>query len=183
MSVRTSARSSLAQPGRTERSLLRAEEAEMDTNRTMMSGPERATVGRREGGVVAQSPIDQILAGPFACREFCSTPVRDGRSSRSSVSRGSRRAGRTSSLGTSTCWLARPRTESRRRCWTRTKIRATSTSRNTNTTAATYQTRTLNGGKNLAGCSTNRSESLKSISRRDSNKPRRTTHSSARRWD
>jgi nitroreductase len=47
----------------------------MDTSRTIMSGPERAAIGRREGGVVAQSPIDQILAERFACREFCSTPV------------------------------------------------------------------------------------------------------------
>ncbi len=73
MSVRTSARSSLAQPGRTEPSSLRAEKAEMDTSRTRMSGPERAATG--EGDVVAQSPIDQILAGRFACREFCNAPV------------------------------------------------------------------------------------------------------------
>jgi Nitroreductase family len=75
MSVRTSARSSLAQPGRTEPSLLRAEKAEMDTSRTRMSGPERAAIGTGDGDVVAQSPIDQILAGRFACREFCNAPV------------------------------------------------------------------------------------------------------------
>jgi nitroreductase len=50
----------------------------MDTSHTGMSGPERAAIGKREGDVVAQSPIDQTLTGRFACREFCNTPVPRG---------------------------------------------------------------------------------------------------------
>lgn len=37
----------------------------MDTSRTSMSGPEGSEIGTGEGDVVAQSPIDQILAGRF----------------------------------------------------------------------------------------------------------------------
>jgi len=81
----------------------------MGINHATISGPKEAVIDRREDCALAQSPIDQILAGRFACREFCNAPVRDRRSSRSSGSRGLRPAVRTSSPGTSTCWLARPR--------------------------------------------------------------------------
>jgi nitroreductase len=47
----------------------------MGTNHARISGPEEAVIGRREERVVAQSQIDEILAGRFACREFCNAPV------------------------------------------------------------------------------------------------------------
>lgn len=47
----------------------------MDTSRTRMSGPEGTAIGTGEGDVVAQSPIDGILAGRFTCRDFCNAPV------------------------------------------------------------------------------------------------------------
>jgi nitroreductase len=47
----------------------------MDTSRTSMCDPEGFAIGTGEGDVVAPSPIDQILTGRFACREFCSAPV------------------------------------------------------------------------------------------------------------
>lgn len=47
----------------------------MGTNHAGISGPEEAEIGRREECVVAQSPIDEILADRFACHEFCDAPV------------------------------------------------------------------------------------------------------------
>lgn len=50
----------------------------MGTNHARISGLEEAVIGRREECVVAQSPVDEILAGRFACREFCNAPVPRG---------------------------------------------------------------------------------------------------------
>ena len=40
-----------------------------------MSAPEAAMMAGDEARVAARSPIDEILTGRFACREFCSAPV------------------------------------------------------------------------------------------------------------
>ncbi|MGL3111057.1 nitroreductase [Bradyrhizobium sp. BR 1432] len=40
-----------------------------------MPAPEEAVMAGDEARVVAQSPIDAILTGRFACREFCNAPV------------------------------------------------------------------------------------------------------------
>jgi len=40
-----------------------------------MSAPEAAVMAREEARVVALNPIDEILAGRFACRAFCDAPV------------------------------------------------------------------------------------------------------------
>ncbi|SFJ95225.1 nitroreductase [Bradyrhizobium sp. Gha] len=47
----------------------------MGINHAAISGPKEAVIGRREDGALALSPIDQILVGRFACREFCNAPV------------------------------------------------------------------------------------------------------------
>lgn len=40
-----------------------------------MSAPEEAVMTADEARVVVRSPIDEILTGRFACREFCNAPV------------------------------------------------------------------------------------------------------------
>ncbi len=40
-----------------------------------MSAPEEAVMTTDMGRVVVRSPIDEILTGRFACREFCNAPV------------------------------------------------------------------------------------------------------------
>lgn len=40
-----------------------------------MSAPEEAVMTTDEARVVVRSPIDEILTGRFACREFCNAPV------------------------------------------------------------------------------------------------------------
>ncbi len=44
----------------------------MDTSRPTMSGRAGVAIGTGEGDVVA---VNGILAGRFACREFCDAPV------------------------------------------------------------------------------------------------------------
>lgn len=134
MSARTSAQSFSAQLGRTDLSLPRAKLANMGINHESVSGLEQAVIGEDEERIVAQSPIDAVLAERVACREFRDTPI--PRRTIEQVLRVARFAPSGANIQPwfVYVWLARPRPGTRRRYWTRTKTPATSTSRNTNTT-------------------------------------------------